>query len=182
LLPEVLSVFPSAKFIACVRNIAWVIDSIERLYIANPEANAKLFKNATESNSLVSRAAALGREDGHVGVVWSAIREAFCSKYSSALLVIDYDMLMKNPADVLALVYNFLDVPEYTGHDVSIVHPLDVFDDALLNDGQFFDTVLPKEVFNHYSKHNFWQDDANSSASVISIRPNESTQRIRLQA
>jgi hypothetical protein len=53
--------------------MAWVMDSIEWLYTANPEANGKLCKTAAESNSLASRAAALGREDGHIGAVWAAI-------------------------------------------------------------------------------------------------------------
>jgi sulfotransferase len=182
LLPAVLSVFSNAKFIDCVRNMAWVLDSIERLYTANPEANGKLFKTAAESNSVASRAGALGPEDGHIGAVWAAIREAFYSKHSSALLVVAYDMLLKNSEDVLALVYNFLDVPEYTGNDVGVVHPLDAFDDALLDEMQVYDTVLPEEVFDHYSSLSFWQDDANSSASVISARPAETIQQIRLQA
>jgi sulfotransferase len=182
LMPEVLRVFPQAKFIACVRHMSWVMDSIERLYTANPEANAKLFKNAVESNSLVSRATALGREDGHVGAAWAAIREAFYGKHSGALLVIDYEMLQKNPKDVLTLAYNFLDVPEYTGHDLSVVHPLDAFDDALLDAKQPYDTVLTEEVFDQYSTKCFWHDDANSSASVISVRPAKAVQRIRLQA
>jgi hypothetical protein len=67
-------------------------------------------------------------------------------------------MLLKNPDDVLVLVYNFLDVPEYTGHDVGVVHSLDAFDDALLDEMQVDDTVLPEKVFDHYSRLSFWQE------------------------
>ncbi|MQK16643.1 sulfotransferase, partial [Escherichia coli] len=42
-LPAIRDLFPQAKVIACVRNVAWVMDSIERLYRANPYENTKLF-------------------------------------------------------------------------------------------------------------------------------------------
>src|ERR1043165_3154978 len=38
-MPAILDLFADAKVIACVRNVAWVMDSIERLYRANPYEN-----------------------------------------------------------------------------------------------------------------------------------------------
>lgn len=44
-LPALLDLFPGAKIIACVRNVAWIMDSIERLYRASPYENIRLFGN-----------------------------------------------------------------------------------------------------------------------------------------
>lgn len=35
-LPAIHDLFPQARVIACVRNVAWVMDSLERLYRSNP--------------------------------------------------------------------------------------------------------------------------------------------------
>jgi sulfotransferase len=176
LAPEVLRVFPEAKFIACVRDMAWVLDSMERMHRSNPEAGAKLFKNSTEHNCPASRAAALCSDDGYIGSVWSAIRSVFVGKHSSSLLVIDYDMLLRSPDEVLSLAYNFLDIPWFCGHDYSVVNPLDVFDDVRHVQPLASSTVLNQDVFKMYSNRSFWQDDSGTSASVISVRADESQQ------
>ncbi len=51
--PAVLDLFPRSKVIACVRNVAWVMDSIERLYRANPYENTKLFHDDSERNNVI---------------------------------------------------------------------------------------------------------------------------------
>ena len=50
-LPALLDLFPQAKVIACVRNVAWVMDSIERLYRKNPYENTALFGNESERST-----------------------------------------------------------------------------------------------------------------------------------
>src|SRR5689334_6573760 len=43
MLPAVAAVLPRAKVVCCVRNPAWILDSIERLYQRQPFMVAKLF-------------------------------------------------------------------------------------------------------------------------------------------
>ncbi len=54
-MPALMDLFPGAKLIACVRNVAWVMDSIERRYRANPYEITRLFNDDTERNTVYSR-------------------------------------------------------------------------------------------------------------------------------
>jgi len=54
-LPALLDLFPSSKLIACVRNVAWVMDSRERLFRANPYENTRLFNDDSERVAVESR-------------------------------------------------------------------------------------------------------------------------------
>jgi hypothetical protein len=67
-LPAISDLFPKAKVIACVRNVAWVMDSLERLYRANPYENTKLFGDAVERNTVYSRCETLAS-----AIVWSVL-------------------------------------------------------------------------------------------------------------
>jgi len=53
-MPALLDLFPQAKLIACVRNVAWVMDSIERRYRANPYEITRLFNDDVERNTVYS--------------------------------------------------------------------------------------------------------------------------------
>src|SRR4028119_480905 len=47
-LPLIKELFPTAKVICCVRNVAWIMDSIERLVRKNVFDVSGLFNNPTE--------------------------------------------------------------------------------------------------------------------------------------
>lgn len=181
-LPAVLDMFPQAKVIACVRNVAWVMDSIERLYRANPYENTRLFNDAIERNTVYSRVDTLAQRNRLVGFAWSAIKEAFYSEQASSLLVVDYDLLAAAPEKVLPLVYKFLAEPWYAGHDFSkLSFDAPEFDSALGLTGlhkvrpkvalQPRSTVLPPDLFAQYNNMSFWLDGSNSRASVITAKP-----------
>ena len=53
-MPALLDLFPQAKLIACVRNVAWVMDSLERRYRANPYEITRLFNDDVERNTVYS--------------------------------------------------------------------------------------------------------------------------------
>jgi sulfotransferase len=186
-LPAVRDLFPQAKVIACVRNVAWVMDSIERLYRANPYENTRLFNDHTERNTVYSRVETLAQRNRLVGFAWSAIKEAFYSEQADSLLVVDYDLLAAAPEQVLPLVYKFLDEPWYAGHDFkNLAFDSPEFDAALGLTGlhkvrpkvtlESRNTVLPPDLFAQYSNMSFWLDGANSRANVITAKPSSSAQ------
>ncbi|CDF84449.1 sulfotransferase family protein [Pseudomonas knackmussii B13] len=108
-LPALRELFPQSKVIACVRNVAWIMDSLERLFRANPFENTKLFADASERNSVYSRVETLAQRNRLVGFAWSALKEAYYGEQADSLLVIDYDLLVQNPEQVIRLVYQFID-------------------------------------------------------------------------
>ena len=180
-LPTVLDLFPQAKVIACVRNVAWVMDSIERLYRANPFENTRLFNDATERNTVYSRVDTLGQRNRLVGFAWSAVKEAFYGEQAKSMLVIDYDLLASAPQQVLPLIYQFIGEPWFEGHDFErLSFDTPEFDAGLGVAGLHKvrsqvsliprRSVLPPDLFAQYQHMNFWADTANSQANVITAK------------
>lgn len=179
-MPALLDMFPGAKVIACVRNVAWVMDSLERRYRANPFEITRLFNDDTERNTVYSRVDTLAQRNRLVGYPWTALKEAFYGEHAASLLLIDYDLLAQAPQQVLPLLYQFIDEPAFE-HDFEQVHyEAPEFDNALGLHGlhtvrprvaiERRETILPPDLFAQYSTLSFWQDQANSRASVITAR------------
>lgn len=182
-LPALLDLFPSTKVIACVRNVAWVMDSLERLYRANPYENTKLFADDVERNTVYSRVDTLAQRNRLVGFAWAALKESYYGEHARSLLVVDYDLLTQAPEKVLRLVYDFIEAPWYQ-HDFENVHyDAPEFDQALGVSGlhrvrpqvaaQTRRTILPPDLFQQYSALSFWNDAAGSAANVIRSKSEE---------
>lgn len=179
-LPAVLDLFPQAKVIACVRNVAWVMDSIERLYRANPFENTKLFGDDTERNTVYSRVDTLAQRNRLVGFAWAGLKEAFYGAHARSLLVVEYDLLTQAPRNVLRLVYEFIGEPWFE-HDFDNVHyDAPEFDQALGLAGlhrvrprvaaESRRTILPPDLFEQYAGLCFWRDASHSEAHVIRVK------------
>jgi hypothetical protein len=107
-LPALMDQFPETKVIACVRNVAWVMDSIERRYRANPYEITRLFNDDTERNTVYSRVDTLAQRNRLVGYPWAALKEAFYGEHAQSLLIVEYDFLAQVPHKVIPLIYQFL--------------------------------------------------------------------------
>lgn len=177
-MPALHDLFPQAKVIACVRNVAWVMDSIERLYRANPFENTKLWADETERNTVYSRVDTLAQRNRLVGFAWSGLKEAYYGEHASSMLLVDYDLLAQAPERVLRLVYEFIGEPWYAQHDFAQVrYDAPEFDQALGVAGlhkvrpkveiSARRTVLPPDLFEQYAALSFWQDGKGSAANVI---------------
>jgi sulfotransferase len=178
-LPAVIDLFPEAKVICCVRNVAWIMDSLERLYRANPYENTLLFNNDTERNTVFSRVDTLAQRDRLVGFAWSALKEAFYSEQAESLLLVDYDLLTAAPARVMTLIYQFLEEPAFAHDYQNLVLDTPEFDSALGLKGLHKvrpkveavrrSTLLPPDLFEQHAKMSFWKDPRSSRANVIAI-------------
>ncbi|TJZ79166.1 sulfotransferase family protein [Chitiniphilus eburneus] len=180
-LPALRDLFPQARVIACVRNVAWVMDSIERLYRANPYENTKLFVDDTERNTVYSRVDTLAQRNRLVGFAWAALKEAYYGEHADSLLLVDYELLTRAPEQVLRLVYDFLGEPWFEHDFDNVRYDAPEFDQALGVGGlhrvkprvapQTRRTVLPPDLFEQYARLSFWEDGAASTANVIRLRP-----------
>lgn len=86
-------------------NVAWIIDSIERLAIQKSFDVSRLFNKPTERATVYTRTETLSQGGRLVGFVYNALKEAFYSEYSSRLLLVDCDLLAQKLARVLNLIY-----------------------------------------------------------------------------
>jgi len=64
--PAIARLFPDAKVIACVRELPWVIDSIERLVQRNVFSPSSIF-NYSAGGTVYTRANGVASADGMVG-------------------------------------------------------------------------------------------------------------------
>jgi sulfotransferase len=180
-LPLVRDLFPQAKVIACVRNVAWIMDSFERMYRANPYEHTRLFGAAGARGTVYSRLEGLAQHDQTVGYAWSALREAFYGEHASSLLLIDYELLTRAPAKVLPLVYDFLGEPHFEHDFDNVEYDAEEFDQQLGAPGlhrvkaqvKFTPrpTVIPPDQFEKFNQMSFWNDKAGSAANVIAPQP-----------
>ncbi|NCT84573.1 MAG: sulfotransferase [Comamonadaceae bacterium] len=176
-LPALMDLFPQAKVIACVRNVAWVMDSIEKLYRANPYENTKLFSDDTERSTVYSRVETLAQRNRLVGFSWSALKDAYYGEHAKSLLLVEYELLAKAPEKVLRLIYDFIGEPWYAHDFERIDYDAPEFDEALGLKGmhkvrprvslEARRSLLPPDLFEQYARLNFWQDSSHSEASVI---------------
>lgn len=130
-MPEVMQLFPEAKFICCVRDVAWVMDSLERQFRSRTFENTGLFNSPGERATVYTRTEALAGPNRLVGFAYQALREACWSEFADRLVIIDYDILVARPAEVIGLLYDFLGAPRFehdyetVEHDASFARVMD---------------------------------------------------------
>jgi sulfotransferase len=186
-LPALMRLFPRAKVICCVRDVAWVIDSLERQYRNNAFEHTRLFNNAAERSTVYTRVEALAHANRLVGFAWHATREACYSEFAQRVLVLEYDLLTQRPGEVFKLIYEFLGEAPFA-HDFSNVeYDAPEFDAQLGMDGlhrvrpkvlpQSRPTILPPDLFKRYAQLSFWRDLKDSKAFRIVCQPTAEKQR-----
>lgn len=182
-LPALLRLFPAAKVICCVRDVAWVMDSLERLYRANAFDHTRLFGTPAERSTVYTRVEALARADRLVGYAWHALREACYSELADRIVVVEYDLLVRRPAEVLALIYRFLGEAPFAHDFAKVAYDAPQLDAQLGLDGlhrvqpqvapQPRQTILPPDLFQRYARLSFWRDLEDSRAFRIVAQPSE---------
>jgi sulfotransferase len=167
-LPALMSLFPDAKVICCVRDVAWVMDSLERQFRSNRFENTRLFNNPAERSTVYTRVEALANANRLVGFPWHALREACFSEYSTRVLLVEYDLVASRPADVFKLIYDFLGEKPFAHDFENVQYDAPEFDAQLGLDGlhrvhpkvepRTRQTILPPDLFERYTKLAFWRD------------------------
>lgn len=176
-LPALMRVFPEAKVICLVRNVAWVMDSLERQFRKNVFENTLLFNSPGERSTVYTRTEALAGANRLVGFPWHALREACYSEFAERLVIVDYDLLAARPGDVFKLLYDFLDEEPFE-HDFSnIEYDEPGFDTQLglvglhkvrqVVEPQARNTILPPDLFEKFAALSFWNDLPQSKAFRI---------------
>lgn len=180
-MPVLVDQFPDAKVIACVRNVAWIMDSLERRYRANPYELTRLFNDETERNTVYSRVDTLAQRNRLVGFPWTALKEAFYGEHADRLLLVDYDLLAQAPHKVLPLVYRFIGETPWPHDYTNVQYDAPEFDAPLGVHGlhkvrpqvtlETRPTILPPDLFAQYAALSFWKDGAASRSNVIAPQP-----------
>lgn len=165
-LPALALMFPDARIICCVRDVGWIMDSIERLVQGNAFELSGMF-GYNPNTTVFSRVNRLAAGDGFVGYALDVLKEAYYGAHADRLILVEYEHLARNPDFEVAKIYAELhetpfrhnyDNVEYTAHD---------FDEALGTPGlhtvrpkvEFLErkTILPPELFERFARDAFWR-------------------------
>ncbi|OMC38273.1 sulfotransferase [Mycobacterium sp. GA-1841] len=166
-MPAIAQLFPEAKVIACVRDLPWVIDSIERLVQRNVFSPSSIF-NYNPGGTVYTRANDVAAQEGMVGGPYDALKQACYGAQRDRLLVVQYETLSTEPAKVMRAVYEFIGEPDFE-HDFSHVdYDVTEFDERAGTPGlhtvrgkvqaESRETVLPPDLFNRFVHDAFWSD------------------------
>lgn len=177
----VRKLFPESKMICCVRNPAWVMDSVERLIRRNAFDVSRIFNNAQERSTVYTRADALLNPHRMIGFAWSALKEAYYSENSDMLLLVDYDLLASRPGEVLPLIYGFIGEEPFDHDFDNVEYEAEDFDTQLLAKGLHTvrgkvelkprQTILPPDLFKRCQDLIFWHDARGTKAFRIVVTP-----------
>ena len=168
--------FPGVKVIACVRQLAWVLDSMERLVRRQPVSVSKVFRFDTNT-TVYSRVEALTDPRGMVGFAYQATKEAFYGPHAqNHLLMLTYESLVSDPAAAVRAVYQFLGEPWFEHDFDRIEYNADEFDARVGMPGLHSvrpkveaierQPILPREIFGRFANEAFWMDPKNNVNQV----------------
>ncbi|MEM6460392.1 MAG: sulfotransferase [Pseudomonadota bacterium] len=175
------ALFPKAKMICTVRDVNWVLDSLERQYRSNDFENTLLFNNKGERATVYTRTEALANANRLVGFAYHALREACWGDHADQLVMVDYELLTAEPETVIKLIYEFLGEEPFEHDFENVVYDAPEFDQQLGLRGlhkvrekvapQNRNTILPPDLFERYDNMAFWRDLKNSKAFRITREP-----------
>lgn len=166
-MPAVTRLFPEAKVLACVRDVSWVVDSIEKLVQRNVFSPSSIF-NYSAGGTVYTRANAVVAADGMVGGPYDALKQACYGAQRDRLLLVQYDTLTTDPAKTMRAIYDFIGEPLFD-HDFDHVdYDVREFDERAGTPGlhtvrgqvkaEHRETLLPPDLFNRFSRDAFWRD------------------------
>lgn len=175
-MPLLATLFPGSKVIACVREMPWVLDSVERLIRKQPLNANKMF-HFNPNGTVYSRTEALIDVNGMVGFSFQATKDAFYGQYAPGrLLLLSYESLTRDPKVALQAVYKFIGEPWFEHDFEHIEYHADEFDARLGLPGLHTvkskvsapkrESVLPPELFKRFANDSFWLDPKNNIRKV----------------
>jgi sulfotransferase len=178
-LPALVQLFPGAHVICCVRNIGWIMDSIERLVRRNAFELSGMF-GFEPGGTVYTRINRLASSDGLVGYALDALREAYFGEQASKLILLEYQALARAPRDTMRLLYNMLEQPLFDHDFDNVEYQADDFDMALGARGLHTvrrkvewverQSVLPPGLFERFSGDMFWRITEANIRDVPMIR------------
>ncbi|MHB8414232.1 MAG: sulfotransferase family protein [Acidiferrobacteraceae bacterium] len=174
-LPALKILWPDSKVIACVRDVAWIIDSLERLVRQNALQPSSIF-HYQPGGTVYTRTNGVAGPEGLVGFAYDALKEAFYGEEADRLLLVQYETLVTNPAKVLSAVYAFLNETPFTHTFTQVTYDATVFDEKAGTPGLHTvrsevkavprKTILPPDLFRRFAQDAFWKDPQNNPRGV----------------
>lgn len=167
--------YPTAKVIACVRHMPWIIDSIEQLVRKNAFQPSAIF-NYQPGGTVYSRVEALANGEGMVGFAYNALKEAYYGDDTAHLMLLQYETLLSDPDKAMKAIYDFIGEPAFKHDFENVSYDANEFDARAGTPGLHAVrskieacervSVLPPDVFRRFENDAFWRDSKLNSRGV----------------
>lgn len=175
-LPLLNELYPESKVICMVREIPWIINSIEKLLQRNPLGLSGIF-NFNANTNVFGRVEGLMSGDGLVGFALNGLREAYHGPFADKLLLVEYEALARDPQQVVDLIYSSLGEKPFA-HNFNVVnYEADEFDIPLGMPGlhtirgpiEFREqkSIVPPALMQNYSNLEFWRNNSQAATTIV---------------
>ena len=169
-MPAIAKLFPDAKVIACVRELPWVIDSIEHLVQRNVFSPSSMF-NYSSGGTVYTRANGVAAQDGMVGGPYDALKQACFGAQRERLLLVQYETLTADPAKTMHAIYDFIGQPAFEHEFDHVDYDVTGFDERAGTPGLHTvrgevkaeprASLLPPDLFHRFVNDAFWRNPQN---------------------
>lgn len=177
--PLLHDLYPGARIICLVREVGWIIDSLERILRRNPLQVSRTL-NFPGDSTVYSRADALmNAETGLVGLAWSSLREAWFGEHAGSLIVIQYERFVRDPHGTIERLYRELKEAPFNHDFNNVVYDEPDYDATLGMPGlhQVRSKVgvverapcIPAEIFETLAESNFWVGAENNRRGITML-------------
>jgi sulfotransferase len=170
------SLFPSVRVICCVRDIGWIIDSVERALRKNPLQTSRLFDFKLTSSIYARVQTLMNFDAGLIGGAWSALREAWFSEDADGMILVRYESLVRDPQATIDRIYREIGEPPFTHDFEHVEYERPDFDANLGMPGLHKvrprvehvsrEPSIPPELFSRYADLSFWTKPENNKHGV----------------
>ncbi len=158
--------YPKARIICCVREVGWIIDSMERMLRKNPLQLSRILNYQPGSSIYARTEMLMNSENGLIGLAWSCLREAWFSEHAKKLLIISYDKLVREPQATIERLYEELHEPFFKHEFDNVSYEEQDYDAAIGMPGlhkvrqkveyRKQEPGIPPDIFAKYTDINFW--------------------------
>jgi len=169
--------FPQTKVICCVRELPWVIDSVEKMVRRNPSHVSNMFNNKAVRNVYGRVDNLMDTGNGLVGLAWSSLRGAWFGEHAHKLILLRYESLTREPAQTMERLYQVLGEPSFAHDFDHVAYDEETFDQRFGMPGlhavkrrvEFVErpTILPPDIFCKYIDSNFWLNEKLNTKGVL---------------
>lgn len=161
---QIKQIYPKSKMIVCVRDINWVLDSLEVVHRKHPLSPNTV--TGGPGKSVYERCDSYMDAQGIVGFPYVGIKQAITGEEKDMLMLVEYDDLVSNPEKVMKAIYSFLG-EDYFEHDFNNVEAgWDEYDKEI---GAAFhqvrkkiekikrNSILPPDIQNKFTSMEVWR-------------------------
>ncbi len=158
--------YPTSRIICCVRDVGWVIDSVERMLAKNPLELSRIFNFKTNSSVYARVEILMNSDNGLIGQAWSTLRECWFGENAKRMIVIPYDKLVSEPERIMRELYQELGEEPFKHDFDNVVYDEPDYDAILGMPGMHEvgkkveykkrPLCIPPDIFAKYTESSFW--------------------------